>query len=79
MVELSLEVLAGELLLLSVSPLLGVDDLFMADEIEDPLGDDITLEVFGADLKSLEEFVALPQGLRQHLLIVLKRVEDLDA
>lgn len=54
MVELSLEVLAGELLLLSVSPLLGVNDSFMANEIEDPLGDDITLEVFGADLKSLE-------------------------
>lgn len=79
MVEFPLEVLAGELLLLPVSSLLGVDGAFMADEIEDSLGNDITLEVFRADLESLEEFVPLPQGLGQHLLVVLEGVEDLDA
>ena len=63
MIELSVDVLAGELLLLSVSLLLGIDDLLMADEIEDPLGNDVALKVFGADLESLKEFVPLSQGL----------------
>lgn len=62
-VELPLEVLAGELLLLSVSPLLGADHLFMANKIEYSLGDHITLEVFSAYLESLKEFIPLSQGL----------------
>lgn len=69
----------GKLLLLLPLGLSLLNRFLMADEVEDSLGDDITLEVLCTHFESLKELISLSQSLPQHLLVLLQRVEDLIA
>lgn len=40
----------------------------MRDKVEHSLGDHITLEVLSVNLKSLDEFILLAEGLTKYLL-----------
>lgn len=51
----------------------------MTNEIEDSFGYNITLEVLSANFESLKELISLSQSLPKHLLVLLKRVENLIA
>ena len=51
----------------------------MSNEIEDSFGYNIALEVLCAHFESLKELISLSQCLAKHLLVLLKRVENLIA
>lgn len=49
----------------------------MTNKIEDSGRNYIALHVFGTNLQSLKKLFSLSEGLAKHLLVSLKRVEQL--
>ena len=75
----SFEILLGKLLLLLLLGLFLLNRFLMTNEIEDSFGYYITLDVLSANFESLKELISLSQSLPKHLLVLLKRVENLIA
>ena len=75
----SFEILLGKLLLLLLLRLFLLNRFLMTNEIEDSFGYNITLDVLCANFESLKELISLSQSLPKHLLVLLKRVENLIA
>jgi hypothetical protein len=71
--------LLGKLLLLLLLGLFLLNRFLMTNEIEDSFGYYITLDVLSANFESLKELISLSQSLPKHLLVLLKRVENLIA
>ena len=69
----------GKLLLLLLLGLFLLNRFLMTNEIEDSFGYNITLDVLSANFESLKELISLSQSLPKHLLVLLKRVENLIA
>ena len=69
----------GKLLLLLLLRLFLLNRFLMTNEIEDSFGYYITLDVLCANFESLKELISLSQSLPKHLLVLLKRVENLIA
>ncbi len=72
----SLKILLSKLLLVLFGPQSRLNGLFMSNEVKHTLRDNITLEVFGTDLKALSQLVTMAKCLDQHLSVALQSKQN---